>query len=82
MSSRTGMRMGSSREGICGNNAVQFQSCDGSSYCTALGEKALLILSLANCEIREVSRFSARSEAIASRDLPPIVPRVWTRHYE
>ena len=28
----------SSREGVCGNNAVQFQSCDGSSYCTALGE--------------------------------------------
>ena len=28
----------SSREGACANNAVQFQSCDGSSYCTVLGE--------------------------------------------
>ena len=27
-----------SREEVCGTNAVQFQSCDGSSYCTALGE--------------------------------------------
>ena len=38
MNSRTGIRMRSSREGVCGNDAVQFQSCDGSSYCTALGE--------------------------------------------
>ena len=26
------------REGVCANNAVQFQSCDGCSYCTAQGE--------------------------------------------
>ena len=32
------MRMHSSRERLCGNNAVQFQSCDGSSYCTALAD--------------------------------------------
>ena len=25
-------------EGACGNNAVQFQSCDGSSYCTTIGK--------------------------------------------
>ena len=36
MTSLTGMRMHSSREGVCGNNAVQFQSCDGSNYCIAL----------------------------------------------
>ena len=33
-----GTCMHSSREGVYGNNAVQFQSCDCSSYCTALGE--------------------------------------------
>ena len=33
--------MSSSREGVCGNNAVQFQSYDDGSYCTALGEKWL-----------------------------------------
>ena len=38
MTSRTGMRIRISREGVCGNNAVQFQSYVGSSYCTALGE--------------------------------------------
>ena len=38
MTSRTGMRMRSNTEGVCGNNTVQFQSCDGSSSCTALGE--------------------------------------------
>ena len=38
MTSGTGMRLRSSREGVCGNNAVQFQSCDGSSYCTVLGK--------------------------------------------
>ena len=32
------MRMRSSRERVCRNNAVQFQSCGGSTYCTALGE--------------------------------------------
>ena len=30
---------------------MQFQSCDCSSYCTALGKMATLILSPANCEI-------------------------------
>ena len=38
MISRTGMRMRRSREGVRGNNAVQFQSYNGSSYCTALGK--------------------------------------------
>ena len=33
-----GMRMRSSREGAHGDNAVQFQSCDGCSYCTVLGK--------------------------------------------
>ena len=33
----TEMHMRRSREGVCENNAVQFQSCDSSSYCTALG---------------------------------------------
>ena len=32
------MRIRSSRGGVCWSNAVQFQYCDGSSYCTALGE--------------------------------------------
>ena len=27
-----------SREGACRNNAVQFHSCNGGSYCTAQGE--------------------------------------------
>ena len=38
MASCTEMRMRSNTEGVCGNNAVQFQFCVGSSYCTALGE--------------------------------------------
>ena len=38
MTSRTGMCMHSSTEGVCENDAVQFQSCDGSSYCTELEE--------------------------------------------
>ena len=45
------------REGVSVNNAVQFQSCDGSSYCTALREMAAIIISLAKCEIGEVIRF-------------------------
>ena len=32
------MRIRGSREGVYRNNGVQFQSCDSSSYCTALGE--------------------------------------------
>ena len=55
MTSRTGMSMRSGNEGACGNNALLFQSCDGSSYCTALGETAALILSPANCEIPVLS---------------------------
>ena len=51
MTSPTGMLMHSSREGVCGNNKVQFQSCDGSSYCTALRKMAALILPPVNCEI-------------------------------
>ena len=35
---QTGMHMHSCKEGVCENNAVQFQSCNGSSYFTALGE--------------------------------------------
>ena len=41
MISRTEMRMRSNREGVCGNIAVQFQSCDGSSYCTGLPDWAI-----------------------------------------
>ena len=44
MTSRTGMRRRSSRDGVCGNNAVQFQSCDGSGYCTALGENGCTVV--------------------------------------
>ena len=51
MASQTGMRMRSSREGVCGSNAVQFQSYDGSSYCTALIENCCTVLSPANWEI-------------------------------
>ena len=38
MTSQMGTHMRSSREGVSGNNAMQFQSCDGSSYCTVLRE--------------------------------------------
>ena len=38
MTSWTEMHICCIGEGACGNNAVQFQSCDGSSYFTALGE--------------------------------------------
>ena len=38
MTSQMRMRMYSSRDAVCRNNAVQFQSCDATSYCTALGE--------------------------------------------
>ena len=51
MTNWTGMRMHRSREGVCVNHVVQFQSCDGGSYCKPLGEMAALILSLANCGI-------------------------------
>ena len=34
----TGMLRRRSTEGVCGNNAVRFQSCDVCSYCTALGQ--------------------------------------------
>ena len=50
MTSRMGMRMLSSREGVCGYNVVQFQSFDGSSHCTVLGQKAAPILFSTNCE--------------------------------
>ena len=41
-----------------GNNAVQFQSCDGSSYCTELGENGCTdIVSRQACEIRAVIRY-------------------------
>ena len=68
--------MCSNREGVGGNNAVQFQSFNGSSYCTALGE---------NCCTDIVSRklrnscgyqISARSEAISGKHPPPIETRV------
>ena len=44
------MRMRNNREEVRGNNAVQFQSCDGSSYCTALGENGCTNISPTNCE--------------------------------
>ena len=67
---------------VCGNNAVQFQSCDGSSYCTVLGENGRT--DIVSCQLRDSSSYeiSARSEAISSRDPPPIVPGAWTWHYE
>ena len=43
-----GMRI--SREGVSGNNAVQFQSCDDSN-CTALGENGYTDMAPTNCEI-------------------------------
>ena len=71
ITSQTGMRMRSSREGVCGNNAVKFQSCDVSRYCIALGENAALVLSHANCEIRVIIRFlgnwQERSEIVKRR---------------
>ena len=42
MTSGTGLRMRSSRDGVCWNNAVQFLSCGGSSYCTALEESGCI----------------------------------------
>ena len=62
MTSGTVMRMSSSREEVCGNNAVQFLSCDGSSYCTALGENGfpdsfppIVRFSYGQMMIREIS---------------------------
>ena len=76
MTSWMGMRMRSRREGVRGNNAVQFQSCDGSSYYTALGEIGCTdivssqLRDLCNCQI------SVRLETISSRDPPSIVSHV------
>ena len=57
MTSRTEMRIRNNRKEVCGNNAVQFQSCEGNSYCTGLGENGCTDISPANCEIRTVIRF-------------------------
>ena len=57
MTSRTRNRMRNSREGVCGNNAVQFQSYDGSSYCIALGENCCSDIVSRQLEIRAVIRF-------------------------
>ena len=78
MTSLMGMRMHSNKEGVCGNNAVQFQFCDNSSYCTGLGENDCS--AVVSRQLRDSCGYqiSARSEAISSRDLP-IVPHVWTR---
>ena len=82
MTSWSGMHMHSSREGVCGNNIVQFQSCDGSSYCTALGKNGCT--DIVSCQLQDSCSYqiSACSEAISSRDPLPIVQRVWTWHYE
>ena len=81
ITSQMGMCMCSSREEVFGNNVVQFQSCDGSSYCTALGENGFI--DIVSCQLWDSSGYqiSACSEAISSRDPPPIVPRVWARQY-
>ena len=78
MTSRTGKHMRGSIEGVCGNYAVQFQSCDGSSYCTALGENDCT--DTVSRQLRDSCSYqiSACSEAISRRDPPPIVPCVWT----
>ena len=76
------MRTRSSREGVCENTAMQFQSCDGSSYCTMLGENSCT--NIVSRQLRDSCGYqiSAPSEAISSRDPQLIVPRVWTRNYE
>ena len=51
MTSRMGMRVRSSREGVCGDNVLQFQFCDGSSYCTALGGNGCTDIVSPNCDI-------------------------------
>ena len=72
----TGTRMRSSTEGISGNSAVQFQSCEGSSYCIALGENGCT--DIVSCQLRDSYGYqiSARSKAISSRDAPPILCHV------
>ena len=67
MTSRTGMLMCSSREGVCGNNTVWFQSCDRSSYCTALGGNGCS--DNVSCQLRDSCSYqiSTCSEAISSR---------------
>ena len=47
------MSMRSSREEVYGNYAVQFQSCDGSSYCTVLGENGCIVI--VSCQLRDSS---------------------------
>ena len=42
--------------GVCGNNAVQFQSCDISSYYTVLGENGCT--NTASCQLREIPVWS------------------------
>ena len=79
MTSQTGMCMHYSRDGVCGNNAVQFQSCDGSSYCTVIGENSCTDIVFRQMQDSCSYQISAYSEAISSRDTP-IVPHVWTWH--
>ena len=51
MTSQTGLRMHSSREGVCGNNAVLFKSCDDRSSCKALGEHGCT--DIVSCQLRD-----------------------------
>ena len=82
MTSRTGMRMRSSREGVCGNNTVQFQPCDRGNYCTVLGENGCTDIVSYQMQDSCSYQISTCSEVISSRDPPPIVPCVWTQLYE
>ena len=55
ITSQTGMCIPTSREGVCGNNAVQFQSCVFRSYCTALGENGCT--DIISCQLQEMCSY-------------------------
>ena len=61
MRNRSGMRIRSCREGVCGNNAVRFKSCDGSSYCTTLEENGCTVM--VSRKLRDPSRGEPSGQA-------------------
>ena len=72
--------MCSTREGVCGNNAVPFQSCDGSSYCTLLGGNDCTDIVSCQLRVHTVIRFLHAQKQSPAETIS--VPCAWTQHYE
>ena len=81
MTSRTGMRVHSNEDGVCGNNAVQFQSCDGSSYCTALRESSCIVI--VSRQLRDLWTLRSHLQRISTAMCmdPTLWATVWSGDY-